>query len=51
MKHRKTRTKKLIDAIENTQPITEKVLVASGITAAGAPKPKRVRVKNQRGRL
>ena len=24
VKHRKTRTKKLIDAIENTQPITEK---------------------------
>ena len=45
VKHRKTRTKKLIDAIENTQPITEKALVASGITAAGAPKPKRVRVK------
>ena len=52
VKHRKPRTKKLIQAIENTQPITEKALVASGITAAGAPKPKRVRVKKiQRGRL
>ena len=49
VKHRKTRTKKLIDAIENTQPITEKALVASGITAAGAPKPKRVRVKKVKG--
>ena len=52
VKHRKPRTKKLIQAIENTQPITEKSLVASGISAAGAPKPKRVRVKkNQRRRL
>ena len=49
VKHRKTRTKKLIDAIENTQPITEKALVASGITATGAPKPKRVRVKKVKG--
>ena len=49
VKHRKTRTKKLIDAIENTQPITEKALVASGITAAGAPMPKRVRVKKVKG--
>ena len=46
---KKTRTKKLIDAIENTQPITEKALVASGITAAGAPKPKRIRVKKVKG--
>ena len=49
VKHRKTRTKKLIDAIENTQPITEKALVASGITAAGAAKPKRVRIKKIKG--
>ena len=49
VKHKKTRTKKLIDAIENTQPITEKSLVASGITAAGQPKPKRVRVKKVKG--
>ena len=49
VKHRKPRTKKLIDAIENTQPITEKALVASGITAAGAPKPKRIRVKQVKG--
>ena len=39
----------MIDAIENTQPITEKALVASGITAAGAPKPKRIRVKKVKG--
>ena len=52
VKHQKPRTKKQILAIENTQPITEKTLAASGITAAGAPKPKRVRVKkNQRRRL
>ena len=38
VKHRKSRTKKLIDAIENTQPITEKALLASGITAAGKPR-------------
>ena len=49
VKHRKPRTKKLIQAIENTQPITEKSLVASGITAASAPKPKRVRVKKVKG--
>ena len=49
VKHRKPRTKKLIQAIENTQPITEKALAASGITAAGAPKPKRVRVKQIKG--
>jgi hypothetical protein len=47
VKHRKTRTKKLIQAIENTQPITEKALVASGITAAG--KPRKVRVKKIKG--
>ena len=49
VEHRKTRTKKLIQAVENTQPITEQALVASGITAAGAPKPKRVRVKRSKG--
>ena len=49
VKHRKPRTKKLIQAIEHTQPITEKSLVASGITAAGGPKPKRVRVKKIKG--
>ena len=38
VKHRKSRTKKLIDAVENTQPITEKAFVASGITAAGKPR-------------
>ena len=49
MKHRKSRTKKLIDAVENTQPITEQALIASGIAAAG--KPRKVRVKqNQRRR-
>jgi hypothetical protein len=47
VKHRKSRTKKLIDAVENTQPITEKALVASGITAAG--KPRKVRVKKIKG--
>jgi hypothetical protein len=47
VKHRKTRTKKLIQAIENTQPITEKALMASGITAAG--KPRKVRVKKIKG--
>jgi hypothetical protein len=47
VKHRKSRTKKLIDAVENTQPITEKALMASGITAAG--KPRKVRVKKIKG--
>ena len=47
VKHRKARTKKLIDAVENTQPITEKALVASGITAAG--KPRKIRVKKIKG--
>ena len=47
VKHRKSRTKKLIQAIENTQPITEKALMASGITAAG--KPRKVRVKKIKG--
>ena len=47
VKHRKTRTKKLIQAVENTQPITEKALMASGITAAG--KPRKVRVKKVGG--
>ena len=46
VKHRKTRTKKLIQAIENTQPITENALMASGITAAG--KPRKVRVNQRR---
>ena len=46
VKHRKSRTKKFIDAIENTQPITEKALLASGITAAG--KPRKVRVKKSK---
>ena len=49
VRHRKTRTKKLIQAVENSQPITEKALVASGITAAGAPNPKRLRVKKSQG--
>ena len=44
--HRKSRTKTLTDAIENTQPITEKALMASGITAAG--KPRKVRVKKSK---
>ena len=43
VKHRKSRTKKLIDAIENTQPITEKALAASGMTAAGNPRKARVK--------
>ena len=47
VKHRKSRTKKLIDSVENTQPITEKALMASGITAAG--KPRKVRVKKIKG--
>ena len=47
VKHKKSRTKKLIDAIENTQPITDKALMASGITAAG--KPRKVRVKKVGG--
>ena len=47
VKHKKSRTKKLIDAVENTQPITEKALMASGITAAG--KPRKVRVKKVGG--
>ena len=47
VKHKKSRTKKLIDAIENTQPITEKALAASGISAAG--KPRKVRVKKIKG--
>ena len=47
VKHRKSRTKKLIQAIENTQPITEKALMASGITAAG--KTRKVRVKKIKG--
>ena len=47
VKHRKPRTKRLIDAIENTQPITEKALAASGITAAG--KPRKIRVKKIKG--
>ena len=47
VKHRKSRTKKLIQAVENTQPITEKALAASGITAAR--KPRRVRVKKVGG--
>jgi hypothetical protein len=45
VKYRKTRAKKLIDAMQNTQPITEGELQASGIIGAGKPKPKRVRVK------
>ena len=45
VKYRKTRTKKLINAMQNTQPITEAELQASGIVGAGMPKPKRVRVK------
>ena len=47
VKHKKSRTKKLIQAVENTQPITEKALMASGITAAG--KPRKVRVKKIKG--
>ena len=47
VKHMKSRTKKLIDAIENTQPTTEQALMASGITAAG--KPRKVRVKKIKG--
>ena len=47
VKHKKSRTKKLIDAIENTQPITEKALAASGITEAGTPR--KVRVKKVGG--
>jgi hypothetical protein len=31
--------------MQNTQPITEGELQASGIIGAGKPKPKRVRVK------
>ena len=45
VKYRKTRAKKLIDAMQNTQPITEGELQASGIIGSGKPKPKRVRVK------
>ena len=47
VKHRKTRTKKLVEAIQNTQPITEKALMASGITAAG--KPRKVCIKKIKG--
>ena len=47
VKHKTSRTKKLSQAIENTQPITEKALMASGITAAG--KPRKVRVKTIKG--
>jgi hypothetical protein len=35
VKYRKTRAKKLIDAMQNTQPITEGELQASGIIGAG----------------
>ena len=45
VKYRKTRAKKLIDAMQNTQPITEGELQASGIIGSGKPKRKRVRVK------
>jgi hypothetical protein len=45
VKYRKTRTKKLVDAMQNTQPVTETELKASGIIGAGDVKPKRVRVK------
>jgi len=39
----KRRQKKLIDALEGTQPITTAGVTAAGVTASG--KPKRVRVK------
>ena len=45
VKYRKTRAKKLIDAMQNTQPITEKELKANNIIGAGEPKPKKNRVK------
>ena len=47
VKHKKSRTKKLIDAVENTQPITEKALTESGIPAAG--KPRKISVKKIKG--
>ena len=49
VKHRKPRTKKLIQAIENTQPITEKALVASGITTAGVPNLNVSELKQSKG--
>ena len=50
-KYRKTRAKKLVDAMQNTQPVTETELKASGIIGASETKSKRVRVKKvlQRG--
>jgi hypothetical protein len=45
VKYRKTRAKKLVDAMQNTQPITEKELRANNIIGAGEPKPKKIRVK------
>ena len=45
VKYKKLRTKKLIQAMQNTQPVDEQALRASGIIGAGQPKPKRIRVK------
>ena len=45
VKFRKTRAKKLIDAMQNKTPITEGEMLSSGIIGAGEAKPKRVRVK------
>ena len=47
VKHKKSRAKTLIQAIETLQPITETALVASGIPAA--EKPRKVRVKKIKG--
>ena len=45
VKYNKLRTKKLIQATQNTQPVDEQALKASGIIGAGETKPKRIRVK------
>ena len=45
VKYRKTRAKKLVAAMQNTQPVTETELKANGIIGAGDVKPKRLRVK------
>ena len=45
VKYRKTRAKKLVDAMQNTQPVTETELKANNIIGAGETKPKKIRVK------
>ena len=41
VKCRKTRAQKIVDAMQNTQPVTETELKANGIIGAGDVKPKR----------